>query len=77
MEESVDKRLSSTYCARFGQIAIELGLVNMEQLKKALSEQVDDDIAHKPHKLLGEIFFEHGWLTFQQIELVLNKLFRK
>lgn len=77
MGESFDKKLSKEYCPRFGQIAVELGFITLEQLKKTLIEQAEDDVAHNPHRLLGEILFEHGRMTYQQIEIVLNKLFKK
>jgi len=63
------------YCPRLGQVAVELGFITGEQLKKGLDEQVDDDIAHRPHKLLGEIFVEKGWMTNKQVLIVLNKIF--
>lgn len=63
------------YCKRFGQIATEKGYVTPEQLKEALSEQVDDDLANRPHRLLGAIFFIRNWMTAKQIETVLNEMF--
>ncbi|RME32871.1 MAG: hypothetical protein D6794_12215 [Deltaproteobacteria bacterium] len=63
------------YCPRFGQLAVRLGYVTPEQLKQALSEQVDDNLAGRPHRILGTIFFEHGWMSPGQIEEVLNLMF--
>lgn len=63
------------YCKRFGQIAAEKGYVTPEQLKEALSEQVDDDLASRPHRLLGAIFFMRNRMTANQIETVLNEMF--
>ncbi|GAB4180832.1 MAG: hypothetical protein Tsb0017_24900 [Geothermobacteraceae bacterium] len=68
---------SERYCPRFGQLAVRLGYVTPEQLKQALSEQVDDNLAGRPHRILGTIFFEHGWMTPGQIEEVLNLMFDK
>lgn len=65
----------SEYCKRFGQIAAEKGYVTPEQLKEALSEQVDDDLANRPHRLLGAVFFMRNWMTAKQIETVLNEMF--
>ncbi|RMF45577.1 MAG: hypothetical protein D6751_07065 [Deltaproteobacteria bacterium] len=66
---------SERYCPRFGQLAVRLGHVTPEQLKQALSEQVDDNLAGRPHRILGTIFFEHGWMSPGQIEEVLNLMF--
>ena len=75
-KDDVDKELSDKYCPRFAQIAVEKGYVSPDNAKAALSKQLDDDLAGKPHKLIGSIFLENGWLTPQQIETVLNDLFK-
>lgn len=69
------KKLSERACPRFGEIAVELGFITPEQLKQALAEQIDDDISHNPHRIIGSIFFEKGWMTYQEIEAVLVRLF--
>lgn len=65
------------YCSRFGKIAVECGFLTGEQLQQALCEQVEDDLSNRPHRVIGAICFDHGWMTPQQIEDVLNKMFRK
>ena len=62
--------------SRFGQIAVEKGFVTEEHLEKALSEQVANDpyVRLRPHRLLGEILFERGWIKYKQLEAVLSKL---
>jgi hypothetical protein len=77
MSKDIDKELSDKYCPRFAQLAVEKGFVSPDNAKVALSRQLDDDLAGKPHKLIGSIFLENGWLTPQQIETVLNDLFKK
>ena len=47
-------KVSKKYCPRFGQIAIEQGYITAEELKCALSLQVDDDIAGRDHRLLKQ-----------------------
>ena len=64
------------YCRRFGQVAVERGYITPEQLKEALSEQVDDDLAKKRHRLLGEILFEKYWMTTNQVVAVLDEALR-
>jgi hypothetical protein len=66
----------SAYCRRFGQIAVEKRYVTPVQLKEALSEQVDDDIAGRPRRPIGAIFFSRSWMTAKQIESVLDEMFQ-
>ena len=77
MANEVDKELSQKYCLRFGQIAVEKGYVTSEQVKQAVSEQIDDDMANRPHRLIGRIFLDNGIMTPQKIEIVLNELFKR
>jgi len=70
----LDIKSSSKYDVRFGVIAVSLGFVTIEQVVEALTEQVKDNFTKKCHKILGEIFFEKGWMTSEQIELVLSNL---
>jgi len=77
MGNDVNRELSEKYCPRFAQVAVEKGFVTSEQAKKALSEQMDDNLSNKPHRLIGKIFLDKGWLTPLQIEIVLNDLFMK
>ena len=77
MANDVEKELSRKYCPRFGQIAAERGYVSAERVKQALAEQIDDDLAERPHRLIGRIFLDRGWMTPQQIDEVLNEVFRR
>ncbi len=77
MESNIDKELSKKYCPRFAQLAVELNFVTPEQVKEALAEQLDDNLTSRPHRLIGRILLEKGWMKPEQIELVLNELFQK
>jgi hypothetical protein len=66
---------SMEYCRRFGQVAVERGYITPERLKEALAEQVDDDLAKRRHRLLGDILFERNWMTANQVEAVLDETF--
>ncbi len=77
MENDVDKKLAEQYFPRFGKIAIDMGFVTAKQLKEAIIEQVEDDIADKPHRPIGKILLENGWITKEQIAIVLNELFKE
>ncbi len=81
MGENSDKKFSEQdYPSRFGQIAVDMGFVTREQGKEAIDEQIADDIANKPRRLIREIFFDKGWITHQQmliVATVLNKRLNK
>lgn len=76
MSNDIERELSAKYCPRFGQIAVEKMFVTAEQVKKAVSEQIDDDMANKPHRMIGRIFLDNELMTPQQIDSVLNELFK-
>lgn len=75
---STEKNSASPYmyCRRFGQIAVEMGYITTAQLHAGLSEQAQEDVSHKPHRLLGEIYIEKGWMTPKQVMQVLTELSR-
>jgi hypothetical protein len=75
--EDFDKGITKKYSPRFGEIAVDLGFITPEQLKLALSEQSDDDLLRYPHRVIGSIFFDKGWMTYQEIETVLKQLFNE
>jgi hypothetical protein len=62
------------YPPRFGKVAVQLGFITAEQLKAALMEQVDDDLADRPHRNLGAILYEKGWVTLGQLHAVMNRI---
>ncbi len=76
MENHIDKGISRKYCSRFGVISVSNGFVTADQLKAALIAQADDNVSGRPHRLIGRIFFEKGWMTDEQIDVVLNELER-
>ena len=74
--DNIDKELSEKYCQRFGYLAADMGFSTADQIKDALAEQMEDDLANKPHRLMGRILLDKGWIKPQQIEAVLNELFK-
>ncbi|MBF0505799.1 MAG: hypothetical protein HQL09_03090 [Nitrospirae bacterium] len=76
MRERV-RGITKQHSPRFGKIAVDRGFITPEQLKLALSEQVDDNLSGNPHRVIGSIFFEKGWMTYEEIEKVLKELFRE
>ena len=71
------KELSKKYCPQFGKIAVDMGFVTAEQLTEALAEQAEDSLSNKPHRLIGRILFDHGWITRDQIDFVVLRLFKQ
>jgi hypothetical protein len=65
------------YCEKFTAIAVSKGFITAQQAEAALSVQSSEDRSNKRHRLVGNILFEKGWITPQQIDLVLNELFQK
>ena len=76
MENDAYKELSKQYSRRFGKIAVDKRFIITEELKVAMAEQIEDDISNKPHRLIGKILLEKGWITNEQIDIVLNILFK-
>ena len=69
--------ISRKYCPRFGEIAVERGYITDAQLQRALRTQRDDECAGRAHRFLGVILFDQDWMTSEQIEDVLTRLFRR
>jgi hypothetical protein len=57
---NIERKILEKYCNRFGIIAVDKGFVTADQLKEALTEQADDNLSNKPHRLIWRIFFEKG-----------------
>ncbi len=72
VKEDVYQNLSKEYSPRFGEVAVGMGFITEEQLKEALSEQIDDKLDNHPHRFIGYILYEHGWITNEQFDCVLD-----
>lgn len=70
-----EKGLLGKYCIRFGKLSVEMGFISQNQLFWAMQLQIEEDLSNKPHKVIGQILFEQGWMTPQQIDQVMNRLF--
>jgi len=71
-----DLTVSDDFCRRFGAVAVRKGFVTLEQVKQAMSDQLEDDAAGREHRLLGSILYDHGYMTEDQIEMVLAEIRR-
>lgn len=77
MSNGPDNEPQNEYRRRFGQIAVNLGFINGTQLKEALNEQIDDDLAGIFHRFIGEILLQKRWLSYEQIDIILDELFQE
>ena len=74
LENDAYDNLSGEYGPQFGQVAVDMGFITAMQLKEALVEQVEDDLSSEPHRFIGRILSDHGWITGEQIGTVLDIL---
>ena len=71
-----DRTITGDLCRRFGAIAVQKGFVSVEQVKKAMADQIEDDMNGREHRLLGTILYDNGAISESQIEMVLVELRR-
>jgi hypothetical protein len=76
MKSKFDKEITQL-CRRFGTVAVGNGFITRDQLKAAFIEQVEEDLNGQGHRLIGTILYEKGWMTWEQVDVVLKELFRK
>ncbi len=77
VKDDVYKNLSKEHSPQFGKIAIDMRFITSEQLTEALAEQAEDSISNKPYRCIGSILFEHGWITRDQINFIVLRLFKQ
>jgi len=59
---------------RFGATAVGKGYITLDQLMEALQIQVRENIEGKTHRLTGQILRDLGYMTPQQVEVVLSHM---
>jgi hypothetical protein len=57
---------------RFGAVAIEKGFITLENLIEAIKIQVTENLESSEHRLIGQILWEKGYLTTEQINEVVE-----
>jgi hypothetical protein len=62
--------IMNEYNSQFCQIAVDMRFVTAAQVTEALAEQAEDSLPNKPHRPIGNIFFNNGWITNEQINFV-------
>ena len=76
MDYETERRYAMDYARYFGRTAIKMGFIDRVQMQEALDEQrIYNIFLRSGHgKLIGEILYENGWMTFRQIDKVLNSI---
>ena len=62
---------TSYFQVRFGMVAVEKGFISGHQLVEATVTQVREDVEGKPHRPIGEILVELGYMRPSQVQVVL------
>lgn len=70
-----EKSVSILRSYRFGSVVVYRGYASLRQVQQALAEQVEDDVNGRPHRLLGTILREKGWITEDQEKSILKEMF--
>jgi len=76
VENDSIENLSNRYSPQFGKVAVDMGFVTAKQLKEALAEQAEDSFYNRPHRFIGFILSEKGWITNGQVDIVIDILFK-
>ena len=74
MADNVKRPISNLRSFRFGSMAVFRGYVTLEQIQQALSIQIEDNVNGRPHRLLGTILREKGWMTTEQEQSILEDM---
>ena len=54
-----------------------MGFINGQQLKDAINEQIDDDLAGRNHRFIGDILIEKQLINLEQVDTILDELFNE
>ena len=56
---------------RFGTIAVEKGFITKEELFEVIKIQISDELQNNERRLVGQILYDKGHITTDQIDDVL------
>jgi hypothetical protein len=59
---------------RFGAVAIQKGFITLEQLLEAMKDQIVEDLESIERRLIGQILWEKGYISTEQIREVLDAM---
>ena len=51
-----------------------MGFISDDKLQEALTEQVTDKLSNKPHRHIGKILIEKGWISYIQVLEILDRI---
>ena len=56
---------------RFGTVAVEKGFITKEELFEVIKIQISDELQNNERRLIGQILYDKGYITTDQIDDVL------
>jgi hypothetical protein len=59
---------------RFGTVAMEKGFVEAEHMFEAMKIQILENLEGTEHRLIGQILWEKGYITTEQIDEVVKSM---
>jgi hypothetical protein len=59
---------------RFGTVAMEKGFVEPEHMFEAMKIQILENLEGTEHRLIGQILWEKGYITSEQIDEVVKSM---
>jgi|GEM_PF-3077370 len=68
---------AENFPVRFGMVAVHLGFISAEELKMALIEQVEDDLAERRHRTIGIILYDRGLMTMAELHHTVSEMERR
>jgi hypothetical protein len=59
---------------RFGLVAVQMGIITVDQLIDAIEIQTKEDVENGEHRLIGWILLDKGYITPSQVNEVLKAM---
>ena len=59
---------------RFGEVAMEKGFIDLEQLTASLKIQEAEELEQGKHRIIGAILVEYGFMSISQVEEVIHSM---
>lgn len=56
---------------RFGTVAVEKGFITKEELFEVIKIQISNELQNNERRLIGQILYDKGYITTDQIDDVL------
>jgi len=75
-EKQINDVLETFVEPRFGDVAISKGFITPDQLIKAMTFQIKEELNNKKRRPIGEILIEMGYMNTSEVEETLDVLQR-